>query len=107
MLYTSGGTLLGSTTFRNEAPSGWQQACFANAIAIQANTDYVASYHAPRGAYAYTYDYFSTARYNGVLTAPAHSSSRPNGAYGYGAAAFPSQNWQRSHYWVDVVFTPN
>ena len=107
-LYTSDGTLLGSIAFTNETPSGWQQACFASPIAIQPNTTYVASYYAPRGAYAYTFNYFATSKSRGVLTAPAHTGAQPNGAYKYSSgAAFPNQNWQRSHYWVDVVFTPS
>ncbi len=47
-LWTAGGTLLGTVTFTGETASGWQQATFANPIAITANTTYVVSYHTTR-----------------------------------------------------------
>lgn len=31
----------------------------------------------------------------------------PNGVYRYGASGYPTQSFQASNYWVDVVFDPN
>ncbi len=60
-LWTGTGTLLGTVTFTGETASGWQQANFASAIPITANTTYVVSYHAPVGHYTGTDPFFTTA----------------------------------------------
>ena len=105
-LWTAGGTRLATGTFVNESPSGWQTLLFAAPVVIAANTTYVASYRAPNGQYSVSNGYFATARSNGVLTAPA-SGTRGNGVYRYGASGFPSQSYQASNYWVDVIFEPS
>lgn len=106
-LWTAGGTLLASATFTNESASGWQEVDFSKPVPIQANTAYVASYFAPNGSYAYTYDGFS----NEVNTAPLHAladgTSGPNGVYVYGGGpSFPTNGYRASNYWVDVLFEP-
>ena len=60
-LWTGTGTLLGTVTFSGETASGWQQANFASAIPVTANTTYVVSYHAPVGHYTGTDPFFTTA----------------------------------------------
>src|SRR5262249_61085881 len=42
-LWSVGGTRLATVNFTGETASGWQQMNFATPVAIQANTDYVAS----------------------------------------------------------------
>ena len=54
------GTQLAAATFSGETASGWQQVSFDSPVAIDANTTYVASYHAPNGHYAATNGYFAT-----------------------------------------------
>lgn len=104
-LWSGDGTLLASVTFTNETASGWQQAAFATPVAIAANTTYVVSYFAPNGSYSADNNYFATA---GVDNAPLHAPVGPsNGVYRYGAtSAFPTDSFQASNYWVDVVFAP-
>ena len=51
-LWTAGGTQLAQATFTGETASGWQQVNFGAPVAIDANTTYVASYHAPNGHYS-------------------------------------------------------
>ncbi len=51
-LWSAGGQQLASGTFTNETASGWQSMTFARSVAVQANTTYVVSYHAPNGHYA-------------------------------------------------------
>ena len=103
-LWTSTGTLLGTVTFTNESFSGWQTATFSSPIQISAGQSYVASYHT-NGTYAATANYFTTPRTNGPLTAPASTESSRNGLYAYGAGTvFPTNSYQASNYWVDVVF---
>jgi len=107
-LWTSTGTLLATATFTNETASGWQQVNFFIPVAITANTVYVASYHTNTGHYSDNQNYFAT---NGVDSPPLHALangvSGGNGVYAYGStSSFPTQTWNTSNYWVDVVFQP-
>jgi Domain of unknown function (DUF4082)/Bacterial Ig-like domain/Bacterial Ig domain len=106
-LWTTGGQLLATATFTGETASGWQQVNFGSPVAVTANTVYVASYFAPNGRYAGDNSFFAS---SGVSNPPVHllqnGVSGGNGVYQYGAASsFPSQTFQSSNYWVDVVFT--
>ena len=105
-LWTSAGQLLASATFTGETATGWQQANFASPVAVTANTVYVASYFAPAGHYAFDSNYFATSGVdNGVVHLLQNGVSGGNGVYVYGATSgFPSQTFQSTNYWVDVVF---
>lgn len=104
-LWTSTGAQLASATFTGETASGWQEAQFTAPVAISADTTYVASYHAPVGRYAGNNSYFASAGVtNGPLTALQSGIDGLNGVYVYGASAFPTNSFQSSNYWVDVVF---
>jgi uncharacterized protein DUF4082/Big-like domain-containing protein len=104
-LWTNAGTLLATATFSNETASGWQQLTFSSAVAITANTTYVASYHTNVGQYGADNAYFATTGFdNAPLHALADGVSGANSVYAYGASAFPTQTYQSSNYWVDVVF---
>ena len=106
-LWTSTGTLLGSATFTNETPSGWQVVSFTNPVSISSGTTYVASYHS-NGGYASTSNYFATARTNGPLTAPASATSGGNGLFAYSSSpVFPTGTYNAENYWVDVLFNPS
>ncbi len=105
-LWTSAGQLLATATFSGETASGWQQVTFASPVAITANTVYVASYHTAVGRYSANNNYFATGADNAPLHAPASSIVGGNGVYVYGASAFPTNTYQATNYWVDVVFTP-
>ncbi|OSJ19067.1 hypothetical protein BST63_04020 [Bradyrhizobium canariense] len=99
-LWSSTGALLATATFTNETASGWQQVNFSNPVAITAGATYVASYHT-NGNYSGTQNFFTTSLANGQLTAPAGA----NGVYSYGSgSAFPTNTFNSSNYWVDVVF---
>jgi len=105
-LWTSTGSLLASAAFTNEGTSGWQQVNFSTPVYITANTVYVASYHANAGHYSDDQNYFAG---KGVDSPPLHALpdgvSGFNGVYAYGSASsFPSQGWNASNYWVDVIF---
>jgi hypothetical protein len=105
-LWTASGTSLGSVTFTNETQSGWQQARFDSPIPINANTTYVVSYRAPQGHYSGDTGFFTTAGVdNGPIHALRDGEDGPNSVYRYGTTtAFPTQTYQSSNYWVDVVF---
>ena len=102
-LWSAGGALLAQANFTNESASGWQEVALEPAVAIAANTTYVASYHADSGFFAFDNGFFSTA---GVDAPPLHALRAgvdgPNGVFLYGASGFPVSG-SASNYWVDVV----
>src|SRR5207249_6642812 len=95
---------LASLTFAGETASGWQQATLSTPVAIAANTTYVVSYYAPAGGYAVNLPYFASSFNTPPLHALADGLDGPNGVYRYGASGFPTNTYQSSNYWVDVVF---
>jgi Domain of unknown function (DUF4082)/Bacterial Ig domain len=106
-LWSAGGSLLGSVTFSGESASGWQQASFAQPVAIAANTTYVVSYHTNVGHYADNVGFFQG---RGVDSPPLHGLADGvdggNGVYRYGSASgFPSATFNATNYWVDLAFT--
>ncbi|MDB5527037.1 MAG: hypothetical protein JWR51_140 [Devosia sp.] len=103
-LWSSAGANLGTLTFQNETASGWQTASFAAPIAITAGATYIVSYHS-NGNYSATGNGFGSAVTSGPLTAPSSATSGGNGLYAYGSAsAFPTNSYNATNYYVDVVF---
>src|SRR5205807_2366277 len=106
-LWSAGGQLLASATFTGEAASGWQQVSFSSPVAVTAGTRYVASYLAPVGRYSVNAAGFASAP---VDSPPLHAlanSTTPNGLYLYSStSAFPTNSFNGSNYWVDVVYQP-
>jgi hypothetical protein len=102
-VWTTGGTQLGSVTFANETPAGWQEMDFATPIAITAGTTYVAGYFAPNGHYS-----VGTGLTAAVDNAPLHTipnATSPNGLYDYALVGqFPTSSYNASNYLVDVMF---
>jgi hypothetical protein len=104
-LWSSTGTLLATATFTNETATGWQQVTFSAPVAITANTTYVASYFAPNGHYAIDVPYFTAEVASWPLRALETGAAGGNGVYMYGgSSSFPTNSWNGSNYWVDVVF---
>jgi hypothetical protein len=104
-LWSSTGTLLASATFTGESGSGWQQVNFSSPVAVTANTTYVASYHTNTGFYAADQNSFATNIGNPPVRALASAGNGGNGVYIYGSgSAFPTNSWNSTNYWVDVVF---
>src|SRR5262249_44786445 len=104
-LWSGSGSLLATVTFTNETATGWQQANVAPAVAISANTTYVVSYYAPAGEYAVDPSYLTTAFVNLPFQALADGAAGGNGVYRYGTSGFPTDTYNASNYWVDVVFS--
>lgn len=102
-LWTGAGAKLAEVIFAGEKPSGWQQANFSTPISIAARTNYVISYLAPKGYYADDQSY----AWSTVNAAPLHVVGSSPGAYAYGSTpTFPTGTWNRSNYWVDLIFIP-
>lgn len=104
---SAGGVPLASATFTNETATGWQEVDFATPVGITANTTYVASYYAPQGHYAYTSAYFqNSGAGSGVVYALSNVQAGGNGVFVdvQPPGAFPSETYNATNYWVDVVF---
>ena len=106
-LWTAAGGQLARATFTGESSSGWQQVNFASPVAVTAGTTYVASYHTNAGHYAADVNFFAaSAVTNGPLRALKNGEDGANGVYIYNAnPTFPTNSYQSTNYWVDVVFT--
>jgi PKD repeat protein len=104
-LWTAGGTLLASVTFTGESAVGWQQMNLSQPVGIAAGTTYIASYHT-NGRYAIDRGYFETSGVdNEPLRALREGEDGGNGVFMYGpSGSFPSNSFNSSNYWVDVVF---
>ncbi len=102
-LWSSSGAMLAEATFTGETASGWQQVSLSPAVAITANTTYIASYHST-GSYGYTSAFFTAAVVNGPLRMLADGEDGANGVFAYGPVHFPSASFNSTNYWVDVVF---
>jgi hypothetical protein len=107
-LWSSTGALLARATFTGETASGWQQVNFSSPVAITANTVYIASYFSPTGDFPVDRGYFATTGLNNPpLSALVDGGAGGrNAIYKYGSTSqFPTDSYQSSNYWVDVVFT--
>jgi hypothetical protein len=106
-LWSATGTLLAQATAANESASGWQSVNFSSPVAVSANTTYVAGYLAPSGHYSTTVGTFTSA---GVDNPPLHAvanGTSANGLYAYASSSvFPTNSYQATNYWVDVLFAP-
>ena len=102
-LYSASGAVLASGVFSNETSVGWQTLLFGKPVAVKAGTTYVAAYVAPQGGYAADSYFFAKPFNAGLLTAPGGNAAA-NGVFSTGAA-FPSDSYRQTNYWVDAVFS--
>ena len=105
-LWTNDGLQLAEATFTGETASGWQEVTLSTPVVITADTTYVASSHSSSGDYAADNVYFTSAFTSPPLTALADGADGANGVYRYGVSGFPTQTFQSTNYWVDVVYEP-
>lgn len=106
-LWSTAGAKLATATFASETASGWQHVTFATPVAIRANTTYVASYHTDQGHYSADAQAFAS---KGVDKGPLHAlrsgTDGANAVYHYGNSGYPTESYQSTNYWVDVLFQP-
>src|SRR6185436_9980078 len=100
-IWSSTGTLLGSVSFTGETASGWQQQALATPLSIAANTNYIVSVNTGNSFYVSTNSGLATQIANGNLLSVVGN----NGLYG-STGTFPTNSWQNSNYFRDVVFVP-
>ncbi len=100
-LWSGNGQQLATANFTNETASGWQTVNFSSPVAVTAGATYTISYHTNSGHYSVARDYFNAPLEVGPLNTPTNA-----GVYAYGAnGIFPSQSYQASNYYVDVVMS--
>jgi hypothetical protein len=99
-VWSSDGRKLATGTPGRESRSGWQQVKLSQPVHIDAGRQYTVSYHTSR--YASSNNWFAgrPAKAGPLTTVGA-------GVYAYGPGGFPTQTWESSNYWVDVVFSPS
>ena len=104
-LYDANGILLASKVFSIESDSGWQIVKFDTAVAILANTTYIAAYHSAQGNYTSFAYGFKNSIINPPLTGLADGADGANGLYRYtNSPAVPDSGFLSNNYWVDVNF---
>jgi hypothetical protein len=95
-----GGTKLVSVTTSSETASGWQTVTIPPLL-IAANTEYTASYLASKGHYADDQTY----NWAGLRSSPLVISGSSPGVFVYSSSVtLPTETWNGSNYWVDVIF---
>jgi hypothetical protein len=99
-VWTSGGTLLGSTTFSGEtAGPSWQEQQLATPISLVPGEVYVVSV-GMNAFFGMTSGGLGAQITSGPLRSVADGR---NGVYGDVAGFFPNRTWGSSNYWVDAV----
>jgi Domain of unknown function (DUF4082)/Bacterial Ig domain len=106
-LWTASGSLLASVSFINETAAGWQHASLSTPVPITAGATYVVSYHTTAGFYAADVGFFAASE---IVSGPLHGlqsgAAGGNGVFAYGTSmAFPSNSFNATNYWVDIVFS--
>ena len=99
-IWSSTGTLLASVVFSGETASGWQTQNLTTPLSIAANTTYVVSVNTRSAYYVATNNGLASSISNGPLSTIVGA----NGVYG-NPGAYPTNTWQASNYFRDVVFT--
>ena len=98
-VWSAAGEKLASAVPTAETRSGWQQVNLTDALKVEPGVQYVVSYNTMRYSASQRYFRTRTAKAGPLATVGA-------GTYAYGGGDFPSQSWESSNYWVDVVFAP-
>jgi hypothetical protein len=100
-LWDSARKVVSRVEFTDETESGWQTAEFSTPVAVAAGDTLVASYLAPRGRYSADTRGFDTPVSDGTVTFPAGA-----GVYTYSEDGYPSRTFEKSNYFVDIVYAP-
>lgn len=101
-LWSSSGQILGSVTFNHETASGWQEEALTTPIPISPNVTYVVTVNTGNSFYVATNQGLAAP----VINRDLHTTVGSNGLYG-GLGQFPTESYQHTNYFRDVVFAPN
>jgi hypothetical protein len=98
-VWSASGTLLASTTFGSETPSGWQQSALTTPLQLVPGQTYVVSV-----GYNAFFGMTAGGLQNAITSGPLQSvADGKNGVYGDAAGVFPTSSWGSSNYFVDAV----
>ncbi len=100
-IWSAGGVQLASVTFVGEGASGWQLQALATPLNIVAGSEYLVSVNTGGHGYVATNNGLASQIANG----PLRSVVGTNGRFGP-PGQYPTQSWQASNYFRDVVFAP-
>lgn len=104
-LWDSAGNALASTVFTGESASGWQQAVFAEPVAVTAGSGYVVSYSTQAGHYSTAPEYWSAHGSNAApLLVAGGFGAPPAGVFNTTPGRFPADSYRNTNYFVDAVF---
>ncbi len=96
------GTVMAEVHFAADDTQGWKEATFSEPVTIAPGVYYMISYYSASGWYPASSHYFDT---NSVVSYPLYAPGyeESNGRFAAGSS-FPSDTWQQTNYWVDVLF---
>ncbi len=98
-IWSATGSILATVTFSNETASGWQQQALSTPVSIQGNTNYVVTVSC-NSYFGVTQNALATSIANGDLSSVADNN---NSVYGT-LNSFPTNSYQNSNYFRDIVF---
>jgi Domain of unknown function (DUF4082) len=96
-LWDGTGTLLATAAFTSETASGWQEVPLPSPMPLVANHTYVVSYSTST-TFAGDLSFF-----NAGLDAPPLHVPASGGVYQTSTGSFPTQTFDSSNYWADIV----
>lgn len=98
-IYSASGQQLASVTFAGETASGWQQQTLSSPLSISANTEYTVTVNTGGTYYVATVNGFASQIASGNLKSVVGN----NGVFGP-VGSRPTQSWNWSNYFRDVIF---
>jgi probable HAF family extracellular repeat protein len=98
-LWDDNGQLIATTKTDFQRGGEWNRVDFTAPVKIEADRTYTASYHSKSGFYPVSENFFTAPFVREPLEVP-----QDGGVYTYGVSSFPTDTYQGSNYWVDVVF---
>lgn len=110
-LWTAEGLVLAQVEFENESLTlvGWSTQLFDEPVAVEPETEYVASYHTPYGNYATNPSKFWSNGFGAgdIVAAGGGGGDATNGLYTYSSTpgTFPTSSYQANEYAVGPVYT--
>ena len=106
-LWDADGNLLGiGLAVEGQSPTpGWQTVYLNSPVELQTGQTYIASYYASEGGYAADEFGLTDGIESGPINLLPSDSLGGNGVYHYGlGGGFPTQTYNDTNYWVDVVY---
>lgn len=99
-IYGSSGQRLATVDFSPAQEVGWNTAFLQTPVELSAGTVFTVSHYAPNGGYVFT-----PGAFGGGLVTGALQLEGPNGLFGYGAGGLPTNSWNNSNYFTDLLYS--